>query len=235
MLSFGIDYYAVNEPLAKFLLERDALENLAFDFSFLVEKYSKSILHFVVTDNKGDIWNGTGFLFGFKNWALTNKHVIDEDASRTPRVLTSAGQELSVMGIYRCDSDDLALVQLADPMDARPLFPFPNVEPLDEIVTMGYPRIPLSTSSPMVAHKGEINGKVSLAHGDRLLFSAKTGPGNSGGPLLNRAGLVVGVVTEDLQSETIRAKNIQPYFAAIPSSQLAAFTKEVSQTNSTAQ
>jgi S1-C subfamily serine protease len=92
---------------------------------------------------------------------------------------------------------------------------------------MGYPRIPLAKASPMVAHKGEINGHASLAHGDRLLFSAKTAPGNSGGPLISRAGLVVGVVTEDLQSEQAKAKNIQPYFAAIPSIQLVTFAQEV--------
>jgi S1-C subfamily serine protease len=226
-LSLGLDFYQVNEPLAKFFLERDALENLAFDFSHLVEKYSKSILHFVVTDKNGDIWNGTGFLTGSKSWVVTNKHVIEEDAKQLPRVLAITGQELSVKKIHCSKSDDLALVELVEPFEGRPFFLMPQVESLDEIVTMGYPRIPLAKASPMVAHKGEINGHASLMYGDRLLFSAKTAPGNSGGPLINRAGLVVGIVTEDLQSEQAKANNIQPYFAAIPSVQLIVFVQEV--------
>lgn len=225
-LSLGIDFYQVNEPLAKFFLERDALENLAFDFSHLVEKYSRSIMHFVVTDKTGDIWNGTGFLTAFKSWVITNKHVIEEDAKQLPRVLAITGQELSVKKIHCSKASDLALVELVEPFDGRPFFPMLQVELLDEIVTMGYPRIPLAKASPMVAHKGEINGHASLVHGDRLLFSAKTAPGNSGGPLINRAGLVVGVVTEDLQTEQAKAKDIQPYFAAIPSVQLIAFVQE---------
>jgi S1-C subfamily serine protease len=58
-------------------------------------------------------------------------------------------------------------------------------------------------------------------------FSAKTAPGNSGGPLINRAGLVVGVVTEELQSEYAAGKGVQPYFAAIPSAQIVAFVQEI--------
>ncbi len=229
-LSLGVDFYQVNEPLAKFLLERDALENLAFDFFYLVEKYSKSILHFVVTDKKGDIWSGTGFLTVSKSWVITNKYVIEEDVKQMPRVLALTGQDLSVKQIHCSPSNDLALVELAEPLDGRPLFPIAQVDPLDEIVTMGYPRIPLAKTSPMVAHKGEINGHASLVHGDRLLFSARTAPGNSGGPLINRAGLVVGIVTEDLQSEQAQAKNIQPYFAAIPSIQLVTFAQEILKT-----
>jgi hypothetical protein len=230
LLSFGLDYYQVNEPLAKFLLERDALENLAFDFPHLIEKYSKSILRFEVTDKNEDIWNGTGFLAAFKNWVITNKHVIEGDAKQMPRILTSTGQELSIKQIHCFSSVDLAFVELAEPLDGRPLFPITQVEPLDEIITMGYPRIPLAKNSPLVTHKGEINGHASLIHGERLLFSAKTAPGNSGGPLLNRAGLVVGVITEDLQSEQAKLKNVQPYFAAIPSIQLITCAQEAFQT-----
>jgi S1-C subfamily serine protease len=226
-LSLGVDFYQVNEPLAKFFLERDALENLVFDFSHLVEKYSKSIMHFVFTDKTGDIWNGTGFLAGSKSWVITNKHVIEGDVKQMPRVLALTEQELPVKRIVCSATNDLALVDLTEPFDGRPLFPIPQVELLDEIVTMGYPRIPFAKSSLLVAHKGEINGRTTLFHGDRLLFSARTAPGNSGGPLLNRAGLIVGVVTEDLQSEDAKEKNIQPYFAAIPSIQLVEFIREI--------
>jgi S1-C subfamily serine protease len=232
LASYGLDYYQVNEGLARFFLERDALENLAFDFSYLVAKYSGSILRLVVTDKHGDIWNGTGFLFVSNQTVVTNRHVVDGDANQKPRVLTAAGRELPVKTIYSDSEDDLALVLLEGPFDARPLFPVAKADPLDEIVTLGYPRIPLAKTSPLVAHKGEINGSITLPHGERLLFSAKTAPGNSGGPLLNRAGLVVGIVAEDLQSDWARTNNVQPYFAAIPSVKVASLAKEWSRSTS---
>jgi len=148
LLSLGLDYYDVNEPLAEFLLERDALENLAFDFPHLVEKYSHSIVHWVVTDREGIIWNGTGFLFVSKGLVLTNKHIVDEDTKKMPQVLAT-GHELSVKKVHVSSSTDLALIELTEPFDARPLFPSSEVDSLDEIVTMGYPRIPFAKSAPI--------------------------------------------------------------------------------------
>lgn len=225
--SYGLDCYQVNEPLAKFFLERDALENLAFGFSYIVRKYQNSILHLVVQDKSGDCWNGTGFLCISKVHVLTNKHVIDEDADAAPRIMTPAGVTLTAKAIYRSPDIDLALIELTEPLDARPLFPYAPALPLDEVLTMGYPRIPLAKSFPLVAHKGEINGHVDVPEGRRLLFSAKTSPGNSGGPLINRAGLVVGIVTEHLQSESALAKGLQPYFAAIPNDDIGPFILSV--------
>jgi S1-C subfamily serine protease len=225
----GLDYYEVNDRLAKFFLERDALDNLVFGFPYLVEKYAPSVLHLVVTDRFGDVWNGTGFLLLSKNWVFTNKHIVEEDANNTPKVITVAGQEIAVNRIHCCDSNDLALIELNEPVEnARVLFPYGQIDALDDIITIGYPRIPLATTAPVVAHKGEINGTVALAHGTRILFSAKTAPGNSGGPLINRAGLVVGIVTEELRSRAAELHQIQPYFAAISTNDIVSFLKELS-------
>jgi hypothetical protein len=83
-----IDYYEVNEPLTKFLLQR-TLENLVFEMSHLVGKYSKAIVNLVVKDQTV-INNGTAF-FGMKNLVLTNKHVIDEDAGDLSIVFSRTG------------------------------------------------------------------------------------------------------------------------------------------------
>lgn len=224
--SFGVDYYAVNTPLAEILVRCDALENVAFDFPYLVDKYSDAVLHLVVTDQEGDIWSGTGFLFMAQGSVLTNKHVVEEDANRQPRVLTPSGEELHAKRIIISETSDLALIELQVPVDARPLFPMPHVELLYDVITLGFPRIPLSTKASLIAHKGEINGRVMLAHGERLLFSAKTAPGNSGGPLLNRMGMMVGVVTEELQSDMSNCRQAQGYFAAIPVETVIAFVNE---------
>lgn len=226
LISRGIYHYELNTSLAEFLIKRDALENGVFEAGYLVEKYSKAVLNLSVTDAEGDLWGGTGFLLGKRDLVITNKHVVEEDAHHRPRVFAS-GREIDVHSVKLDESEDLAALLLSEKVDARPLFPFQDWHVLEEVLTMGYPRIPLAREAAMVAHRGEINGHVSTSHGERLIFSAKTAPGNSGGPLVNRSGLVVGIVAEDLQSKGAEENRVQPYFAAIPCTRIAGFLQKI--------
>jgi S1-C subfamily serine protease len=57
-----------------------------------------------------------------------------------------------------------------------------------------------------------------------ILFSAKTAPGNSGGPLINEYGFVVGIVCQDLFYKDALIESGQlPYHTAIPAPTLCDF------------
>lgn len=226
LLEHGLDFYQVNEPFAEFLLQRDALENLAFDFPHLVQKYRCSIVKILICDDKGDQWIGTGFFCAANRLIITNKHVVEEQAEGFPIVKNANGDQLVVKNLEKDTCWDLAIIEVEPTAGVRPLFPATEVEILDQIITIGYPRIPLALNHPLVAHSGEINGQITLQDGDYLIFSSKTAPGNSGGPLLNRAGLVVGVVTQELQSQVAIEKKILPYYCAIPIKQLIPFLQK---------
>ena len=92
-------------------------------------------------------------------------------------------------------------------------------------MTLGYPPVPLTRESYQLAHKGELNAFVKDYWGNNfILFSAKTAPGNSGGPLINNMGLVVGIVVQSLENEVDNAEvRRQPYFAALPSKDILDF------------
>jgi S1-C subfamily serine protease len=68
-----------------------------------------------------------------------------------------------------------------------------------------------------LAHGGELNAIVSSYHGDQhLIISNLVAPGNSGGPVLDEAGVCVGMVVNSL--ETTHDGGISTANAAIPSS-----------------
>ncbi|MBF0593116.1 MAG: hypothetical protein HQL02_13615 [Nitrospirae bacterium] len=65
------------------------------------------------------------------------------------------------------------------------------IEPqiLDNVITIGYPKIPLSTKAEIVSQKGEINTFIKDMYQNKYcLFSAITRPGNSGGPIFSEKG-----------------------------------------------
>ena len=48
-----------------------------------------------------------------------------------------------------------------------------------------------------MAHRGEINGRISTVFGDSYLaISCVVSPGNSGGPIMTEAGFCAGIVTQ---------------------------------------
>ena len=83
----------------------------------------------------------------------------------------------------------------------------------------------------LLAHKGQINGllKVRNSESSYLVISAKTSPGNSGGPVINEMGKTVGIVTESGESVTIYDKDspdFDRFFYAIPTDKIMWFLNE---------
>jgi len=84
----------------------------------------------------------------------------------------------------------------------------PNM--LDEVLTMGYPPIPGFIDAIQVAEVARISGVLKSTHGrivgegkyypggleDHFLVSARVKGGNSGGPVINKEGQVVGMIIE---------------------------------------
>lgn len=92
------------------------------------------------------------------------------------------------------------------------------------MVTIGYPRVAMTNDSYQLSHKGEINALVKdYTNREYYIFSAKTGPGNSGGPLINKLGLVVGIISQDFFENNTETNIPVSYSAAIPSFKIKSF------------
>ena len=91
-----------------------------------------------------------------------------------------------------------------------------------------YPTIPTTKFAYQVYHKGEVNSFVEDYWDNNLfLISAKTSSGNSGSPIIDNSGMVVGVITEELfEKDKFYEKGKLPYYAGIPTVEIVkAITK----------
>ncbi len=142
--------------------------------------------------------NGSGFVVGRDGEIVTNHHVVDGCA----KVTVSRAGESRDAGVRAMDADnDLALLQAPLAAGTAATFSRSPRARLGEAVTVaGYPLQGL-LSNQLNVTSGNISALASL--GDdvkRLQITAPVQPGNSGGPLLDAAGNVIGVVVSKLDA-----------------------------------
>lgn len=182
------------------------LNCIAYGFPYIYASYKDYVLPVIVKDNNEDIAMGT--CFRFSTGILTAKHCID-------------AKEVSIMGytaerlkqgavLVSNDPDlDLAYIELQEPNRFIP----GEANVLDEVLVMGYPKIPMFHSF-CTAERAAISsiptrGAVaSLADqyitrkaGPLMLVTARIRGGNSGGPIINSSGAVVGVAFSEPTAE----------------------------------
>jgi hypothetical protein len=149
--------------------------------------------------------SGTGFVVG-PDRVLTNHHVVN--GCNRVLVRTADGRTLGATPPARVDVQrDLAL--LAVPGNPGPALPFrgePAVRRGEAVVTYGFPLAGLLSSGPTLT-TGEVSALSGLRdHQGLFQVSAPVQPGNSGGPLLDRHGNVVGVVVAKLNAAHVAAR-----------------------------
>ncbi|PWS39223.1 hypothetical protein DFH01_00025 [Falsiroseomonas bella] len=144
---------------------------------------------------------GTGFVVATGR-ALTNYHVIE--GCRAVRLRTSAGNEMPARVLASDRQRDLALLEV--PSEAGPPLTFrrnPNIRRGENVVTYGFPLAGLLSSGPTLT-TGEISALAGLRDNQtQYQISAPVQPGNSGGPLLDMSGQVVGVIVSKLNAQRI--------------------------------
>lgn len=234
LLGFGHNLpYSVNEGLTQFLWSKGLLKNVIFGFSCIVQNYQNSVFKIVVITDSGDPSMGTGFLFNFqtsegKRWSIiiTNEHVAKYQNGL--EVHHKDGQIEAWTEIILSKNSDLAVIVLNSYVNLPSFHLFPAPKILDGIITVGYPPVPTANDRYQLIHKGEINCFLTdYWNRDYFLFSARTSPGNSGGPVINDMGMVVGIVTQQLfESGSFEEKGQLPYFAAVPSTNILEFLNE---------
>jgi S1-C subfamily serine protease len=144
--------------------------------------------------------SGTGFLISDDGLIVTNHHVID--GAKTIEV--HRGSNIYIASIVARDpANDVAI--LKTDMKGRPL----NLASArasqrgDEVLTVGYPLSTFAGESQKATF-GRINATSGIMDDARYLqIDIPIQPGNSGGPLINRRGEVIGVVSARLDDEAV--------------------------------
>ena len=131
-------------------------------------------------------------------YVLTNNHVVSESTQVT--LISVDGRELPARAILRDEANDIALLEVKDSHKLPPALPLATSQARlgSSVFTIGFPRVDFMGKTPKLSD-GVISG-VNGLHDDPGSYQTTVPiqPGNSGGPLLNMNGEVVGVVTSML-------------------------------------
>lgn len=145
--------------------------------------------------------SGSGFIVG-DGRILTNNHVVDGCRGMAAR--NSGGQRVPARVVAADPRRDLALLTVPSGFGPAVIFrDSPPVQRGESVITYGFPLSGLLSSGPTLT-----TGSISALSGLRdnplhFQISAPVQPGNSGGPLLDAQGHVIGVVVSKLNAARI--------------------------------
>jgi S1-C subfamily serine protease len=145
---------------------------------------------------------GTGFVIDDTGLVLTNQHVVSDQGADYV-VVSWDGEEHEVVEIARDDVNDLAILRIeGDGLEALPLGDSSALKVGQMVVAIGTPLgdLPGTVTTGIVSGLGR---SVTASSGgfwgttrtyeDVIQTDAAVNPGNSGGPLLDAAGNVIGI------------------------------------------
>ena len=199
----------------EFKVPAKILEDLSETYEDLVTKHGNprpTEIGFVFTPPYGSGWNkdrggesgggkkesvvvgsGSGFVIA-PHVILTNHHVVKGASGllvldpKNPK-----GEPLAAELIADSEKPDLALVR-CERLDAPPVELAAKLPPRGtDIMVLGYPLGP-SFGTTLKSTRGSLVALPDPALDNMFLYDAITNPGNSGGPLCDKAGHVAGVV-----------------------------------------
>jgi hypothetical protein len=163
----------------------------------------------------GKVVQGSGFFVKLEGrpWILTNRHVVDsaEEVSIAPQ-----GANPKAAESYKISPDlDLAVIECPADLKAKPLsLGTRQVNPGAEVFVLGFPLGLTNVIS---------RGIVGAVEDTYFLFDAPISSGNSGGPVINRTGEVIGIATmgsRSVDGAVVQNLNVGIRVVAIPRLQL---------------
>ncbi|HEX7318121.1 MAG TPA: trypsin-like peptidase domain-containing protein [Pyrinomonadaceae bacterium] len=162
------------------------------DWTETIRKTMPGVVSIVLYNAEGKPESGgSGFLVMSDGVVVTNYHVIQGGSAA--KVFTKQGEEFEVKGVVAFDrAKDFAILKIPGfDLPVVPLGNSNNTEIGEGVLAIGDPRgLTGSVSSGILSAKGrEERGSTWIQ------TTTPVSPGNSGGPLLNRRGEVIGVIS----------------------------------------
>jgi S1-C subfamily serine protease len=142
---------------------------------------------------------GTGFVISNSGHVVTNQHVVDGCLGDIQGNL-SGEAAVKLRLVSSDETNDLALLQAPGAFKEIATIRDKAIHPGDSVVAIGYPFHGLLTSDFTVT-TGIVSSLSGILNDTRYLqISAAVQPGNSGGPLLDTGGEIVGMVAAKLNA-----------------------------------
>ena len=137
---------------------------------------------------------GTGFIVSDTGLIVTNRHVVENATSVRFRITQGV-----VIGAQIVDTHDTLDLAYIHPISPLPLIPIAvgdsdDVRVGENVIVIGFPISDRLGSEPTVSQ-----GIISAKREGLLQTDAPMNPGNSGGPMLDQFGNVIGVVVSRIE------------------------------------
>ncbi len=168
-------------------------------------------------------YGGTGFAISTKGYLVTNYHVIK--GADSVYVQNSKGEFFKAISVMEDISSDLAILKISDSTFKGQPLPY-SIQPQkvqlgEEVFTLGFPR------DEIVYGKGYISAQTGF-NGDTVAYqvSIPVNPGNSGGPLINNKGEIIGIIsgkqtTADGIAFAVKSAHLKRLLEEIPKEKLS--------------
>jgi serine protease Do len=189
--------------VTSYLSLADAVEKVSSSVVY-VEAYGMSNEYYSYTygctygfdDEK--LWSGSGVLISEDGFILTAAHVV-KGASKFKVTLPDGQEFWSEDSWHRSDISDVGFIQLADVSDKLPVSCLGNIDGLrkgDGVLVIG---CPFGDVLRFTVTKGIVSGfgrDFDGFFGAKVLMQvdAQSWPGNSGGPVYNLQGKIIGIL-----------------------------------------
>jgi serine protease Do len=181
----------------------------------LAEHLKKSTVFIIAKQNEGAA-TGSGF-FVAPGTIVTNAHIVEGAISDTVLVTSKMLGELhkaKIISVKKGEQEfggsDFAILQLEIPRNIPPLMFAEKTKSLDRVISAGFPGLVINQDEELTALKsgdssavpeivltsGEVSVVQNIPNGLTVLaHTAEISPGNSGGPLVDVCGRIVGINT----------------------------------------
>lgn len=169
----------------------------------------------VRADFGGGYSTGTGFVINNQGYIATNWHVINIQGNRSTQISifpSGSAEQVPVEFIWETEIEDLAILRLTRSIGRAPV-PLTSVLPKkgQDVYAVGFPGVAANWGSPHISSvtRGVLSRAISGNWGRGGSFplvqhSAQINKGNSGGPLFDGCGRVIGVNTQGPMISVVR-------------------------------
>ncbi len=160
------------------------------DFSGIIESSVKSVV--TIRTNAG--YQGTGFIISDEGYLVTNAHVLADQSGFLATSIQAITYDQSTKNaefIGYSGNFDVALLKISGDYDSLNLGNSDSVQVGEKVIAIGNPLgLQFSVSQGIISavHRTGPNGEEAYFQTDAAL-----NPGNSGGPLINSQGNVIGI------------------------------------------